>query len=431
MDRATKGLIFIGDGMGGRPISEIDGRTTIEAADTPAMDLIAREGACGMMDPIAPGRPAGSDTSHMALLGYDPQEHYRGRGPFEARGVGIDVQPGDVAFRCNFATVDGKTVVDRRAGRIRQQDDLDEIVGAIKDNVRRIEDVEVIFEPSVEHRAALVLRGPGLSHEISEIDPHDPGVEYWQSQPLDGAADPEAAEKTARVLNRFVEEVYQALDDLEVNRRRREVWQQQQDGAQGDEIIMPANIVLPRGAGTAVDLQPLQERYGLTAAMIVEVDLVRGLGKYLQMDVIEVEGATGGMSTDEMAIAAAIVEAFEDHDFVLANIKAPDLGGHDGDCAAKIAAIEKVDRALAYLLEHLDFGSTTLAVTADHATPCSVMDHAGDSLPIAFYGRGTCPDHVESFGERACATGIMGHVRGMQIMDLLLNMMGRAEKFGA
>ncbi len=432
MTEGTKGLIFIGDGMGGRPMSEIDGRTTIEAADTPAMDRIAREGACGMMDPIAPGRAAGSDTSHMALLGYEPERYYRGRGPFEARGVGIEVRPGDVAFRCNFATVDGRTVVDRRAGRISQEDDIEQIVAAVRDNIETIEDVQVIFKPSVEHRAALVLRGEGLSHEISEVDPHSPGVEYWESRPLDDADDPEAAEKTARILNEFVGRVHEVLDDLEVNRRRGEIWERQKNGATDDEeIIMPANIVLPRGAGTAVQLEPLKQRYGLNAAMIVEVDLVRGLGEYLDMNVIEVEGATGGMGTDEIAIARAVVEALEDHDFVLANIKAPDLGGHDGDCEAKIAAIEKVDRAMDHVLNYLDFSNTTMVITADHATPCSVMDHAGDSLPIAFFGRGTCPDDVSSFGERACSRGIMGHIRGMQIMDVLLNMMGRGDKFGA
>ncbi len=441
MTDSTKILIFIGDGMGGRPMSQIDEQTTIEAAETPAMDRIAREGACGLLDPIAPGRPAGSDTAHMSLLGYQPEKHYRGRGPFEAKGVGIDVEIGDVAFRCNFATVEGRTVIDRRAGRIKQQDDINEIVQAIHDNIRTIEsdlgDVQVIFEPSVEHRAAMVLRGEGLSHEITEVDPHDPGVDYWESRPKEDADDPDAAERTADVLNEFVRRTHDVLDGLEVNKRRRETWERQKaemsedEDAADEHIIMPANIVLPRGAGTAVDLQPFEKRYDLSGAMIVEVDLVRGLGKYLAMDVIEVDGATGGADTDEMAIAGAVVEALEDHDFVLANIKAPDLGGHDGECREKIEAIEKVDRALGYLLDHLDFSVTTMCITADHCTPCALMDHSGDAVPIAFFGNGTRPDDVPSYGERACAKGIMGRLRGMELMDVMLNMAGRAEKFGA
>ena len=413
----AKGVIFIGDGMGGRPIPELGGMTTLEAQDTPALDLIAREGACGLMDPIAPGIPAGSDTAHMAILGYEPHTYYRGRGPFEAKGVGIDVRAGDVAFRCNFSTVEGRKVVDRRAGRIKQG--TDQLAQAVSEQVPTVEDVEIIFKPSVEHRAALVLRGPGLSHEISEVDPHDPGVDYLQSHPLPGAENPEAAEKTARVLNEFVERAHEVLEAHPLNQQRRDAGEP------------PANIVLPRGAGTAVHLQPLSERYGLHAAMIVEVDLVRGLGQYLDMDVIEVEGATGGQDTDELAIAAAVVAALDDHDFVLANIKAPDLGGHDGNCRMKMEAIAKVDRAVGHILDEVDFATTTIMITADHCTPCSVEDHSGDAVPVAFYGRGVRPDDVDRYGERACGKGIMGHLRGMEVMHVLTNMMGRAEKFGA
>lgn len=417
MRHDTKAIIFIGDGMGGRPVPELDGQTTLEAQETPALDRIARAGACGLMDPIAPGIPAGSDTAHMAILGYDPHKYYRGRGPFEARGVGIDVRPGDVAFRCNFSTVEGRKVVDRRAGRIKEG--TDRLAAAIAEQIPTIEDVQVIFRPSVEHRAALVLRGPGLSHEISEVDPHDPGADYLDCEPLPGATAPEAAAKTARIVNEFVARAHEVLDNHPVNQQRR---------AEG---LPPANIVLPRGAGTAVELQPLSERYGLNAAMIVEVDLVRGLGQYLRMDVIEVAGATGGQDTDEIAIARAVVDALATHDFVLANIKAPDLGGHDGNCGMKMEAIAKVDRALAYILEHVDFARTTLMITADHCTPCSVEDHSGDAVPVAFFGYGVRPDDVERYGERPCGKGIMGHLRGMEIMQVLTNMMGRGEKFGA
>ncbi len=413
----TKLLIFIGDGMGGRPIAELDSQTTIEAANTPAMDRVAREGSCGMLDPIAPGRPAGSDTAHMAILGYEPEKYYRGRGPFEAKGVGIEVRPGDVAFRCNFATVEGKMVVDRRAGRIKSG--TVELADAIREEIPKIGDVQIIFEPSVEHRAALVLRGPGLSHEISEVDPHEPDVDYFESHALEGAEDVAGANKTARVINEFVKRANEVLQDHPVSKQRR---------AQG---LPPANIVLPRGAGTAVHLEDFEQRYGVHGAMIVEVDLVRGVGEYLNMDVIHVDGATGGQDTDELAIARAIVEAFETHDFVLANIKCPDLGGHDGDCQTKIDAIEKVDRAIGHLLENLDWDCTTIMVTADHCTPCSLMDHSGDSVPIAFFGNGTRPDDVDVYGERACSKGIMGNLRGMEVMNVMLNFAGRAEKFGA
>ncbi len=244
-------------------------------------------------------------------------------------------------------------------------------------------------------------------------------MDYWDCKPLDGAADPEAAAKTARVLNQFVRRSHQILEGHEVNAKRR---------AAGE---FPANIVLPRGAGTAVDLQPFEERYGLRGAMIVEVDLVRGLGEYLQMDLVAVDGATGGSDTDELAIAAAVVSALDDHDFVLANIKSPDLGGHDGDAQAKMAAIAKVDRAIGHLLDTLDMSQTTLMITADHCTPVTVMDHSGDAVPIAICGAGVRPDHVTEYAERSVYSGSLGHLRGMEIMNVVTSYMDASHKFGA
>ncbi|MCD6361683.1 MAG: 2,3-bisphosphoglycerate-independent phosphoglycerate mutase [Armatimonadetes bacterium] len=403
--------------MGGRPVSELDGQTTIEAQNTPALDRVAATGETGLMFPIAPGVPAGSDTAHMAILGYDPYQYYRGRGPFEARGVGIDVRPGDVAFRCNFSTVEGRKVVDRRAGRIKEG--TDRLAAAINEQLPTIEDVQIIFKPSVEHRAALVLRGPGLSHEISEVDPHETGVDYWECEPLPDAADPEAAAKTAHIVNEFVRRCHEIMDAHEVNVQRRK------------EGKLPANIALPRGAGTAVELQPFEEHYGLRGAMIVEVDLVRGLGEYLSMDVIHVDGATGGQDTDEIAIAEAVIAALDDHDFVLANIKCPDLGGHDGNCAAKMEAIAKVDRAVGHILDRVDMEQTTLMISADHCTPCAVEDHSGDAVPIAVCGRGVRPDDVQAYGERMVYKGSLGHLRGMELMKVMTNYMGAAHKFGA
>ncbi len=413
----NKALIFLGDGMGGRPVAQLDGKTTIEAADTPCLDRIASASACGMLNPISPGVAAGSDTAHMAILGYDPYKLYRGRGPFEAKGVGLDVRAGDVAFRCNFATVEGKMIVDRRAGRIKAG--TDELTAAINEQIPEIDGVQILFADSIEHRAALVLRGEGLDEHVSEVDPHHEGIDYWECKPLRGHEDNEAALRTAAIVNRFVERSYEVLKDHPLNKQR------EADG------LLPANITLPRGVGAAVELEPFSQRYGLSGAMVVEVDIVRGLGMYLDMTVIAVEGATGSADTDEIAIARSVVSAFEQHDFILANIKAPDLGGHDGDIEQKIAAIEKVDRAMAYLLDNLDFGRAVVMVAADHCTPVSVGDHSGDPIPTMFYGCGVTPDEVSSYGERSCAQGYLGHFRGADVMNLLANYSGTGEKFGA
>ena len=419
----AKIIIFLGDGLGDRPVPELDGKTPLEALDAPHLDRLAAAGLCGMLNPISPGRIIGSDTAHMAILGYDPFQFYKGRGPFEAKGVGLDVLPGDVAFRCNFATVDGRKLVDRRAGRIKSGTDqlaaaINAKAGLICDPVDR-SGVQCLFKESVEHRAALVLRGEGLDHRITEVDPHHEGVDYPDCEPLPEAANDPAAQKTARIVNEWVRLAHEALAAHPLN------------AARVAEGLPPANAALPRGVGTAVDLEPFAHKYGLHGAMIVEVDLVRGLGDYLAMDVVDVPEATGGKDTDEIAIAAAVVKALEDHDFVLANIKAPDLGGHDGDVPQKMAAIAKVDHAIAYLLDHLDFTRTVIMVTGDHCTPISVGDHTGDAVPAVFYGAGVRPDEVATFGERPCMRGGLGNFTGADIMTLLTNFAGTQHKFGA
>lgn len=412
-----KAILFVGDGLGDRPVPALDGRTPLEAQDTPHLDRLAADGLCGMLNPVAPGRRIGSDTAHMALLGYDPFKYYKGRGPFEAKGVGLEVRPGDVAFRCNFATVDGRRLVDRRAGRIKTG--TDQLAAAVNEKAGLIEGVQCLFKESVEHRAALVLRGEGLDHRVTEVDPHHEGVEYPDCEPLPEAAGDPAAQKTARIVNEWVRLAHEALANHPVNQERI---------AQG---LPPANAALPRGVGTAVQLEPFAHKYGLSGAMIVEVDLVRGLGEYLAMDVVDVPGATGGKDTDEIAIATAVVAALETHDFVLANIKAPDLGGHDGDVPQKMAAIAKVDHAIAYLLDHLDFTKTVIIVTGDHCTPITLGDHSGDAIPAVFYGCGVRPDEVRTFGERPCMKGGLGNFTGADIMPLLTNFTGTQEKFGA
>lgn len=417
MSAACKMIIFIGDGLGDRPVAELGGKTPLEAQDTPNLDFLAANGLSGMLNPVAPGRRVGSDTAHMAILGYDPFKYYKGRGPFEAKGVGLDLRPGDVAFRCNFSTVDGRKVIDRRAGRIKSG--TDQLAAAVNEKAGLIDGVECIFKESVEHRAALVLRGEGLDHRITEVDPHHEGADYPDCKPLPEAANDPGAIKTAAVINKWVQLAYEALKDHPINKAR---------VAEG---LPAANIALPRGVGTAVDLQSFQDRYGVSGAMIVEVDLVRGLGDYLAMDVIDVPEATGGQDTDEIAIARAVVAALDDHDFVLANIKAPDLGGHDGDAKKKMAAIAKVDNAIGYLLKNLDFGKTVIFVSGDHCTPVSYMDHTGDAIPAVFYGCGVRPDGGRTYGERACMSGGLGNFVGADIMTLLTNFSGTQEKFGA
>lgn len=210
-----KCIILIIDGMADRPTKENDYKTPLQAAKTPNMDKIAEEGINGIMDPISPGIRVGSDTAHLSILGYDPYKVYTGRGPFEAAGVGVDVKPGDIAFRCNFATVDENFVVlDRRADRIREgTDKLAETINSMKLE----EDVEIIFKESTGHRAVLVLRGENLSDKITDADPKVENKRVKDVKPLDDSFE---AKFTASILNKFVKNSYKLLEKHPINLKR-------------------------------------------------------------------------------------------------------------------------------------------------------------------------------------------------------------------
>jgi 2,3-bisphosphoglycerate-independent phosphoglycerate mutase len=419
MSKRTKGVILIGDGVADRPVPELDGRTPLEVADTPTLDRIAADGQAGQMDPIAPGIRAGSDTSHLAILGYDPFKVYTGRGPFEALGIGLEVRGGDICFRCNFSSLEGELkldgqftgakLVDRRAQRI--SEGTRELAAAV--NGMQIEDATCLVKESVEHRAAMVVRGPGLGHDVSDVDPHE------DDQPPHAAVGKdEASQKTARIVNQFVLRSWGILKDHPVNRERTIAGK------------LPANIIVPRGAGNAPHLEPFAKRHGISGACVVETGLIAGIGRYLDMTVPEVSGATGGADTDEFALARAVIEMLESHDFVLCNLKAPDLGGHDGAVAAKMSAVQKMDNLARYVLDHGP-ADLHLAITGDHCTPITFGDHTGDTVPFAVRGPAVRPDSVRSFGERAVVAGSIGRIRGFDVMPIMTNLMGVQEKFGA
>lgn len=410
MPELGKAVIIIGDGLGDWPVAELDGATPCEAANTPNLDRMASEGENGLMDPIAPGVRAGSDTAHMAILGFDPYKYYTGRGPFEVLGIGMDVKRGDVCFRVNFATVaDDMTIIDRRAGRISHG--TEQLAAVL--NGLEYEGCTFLFKESVAHRAALIIRGEGLGPFVSDADPHAEGEKPHTAHGTDPAS-----EKTARMVNWFVQKSYELLNAHPVNTAR---------VAEGQN---PANIALPRGAGGAPDLPPFAESYGFTGALVVEVGLVKGIGKYLEMDVIDVPEATGDINTDEIAMAKAVVAALERHPFVLCNLKCPDVAGHDGDALAKVKTIEKLDSLVGYVLDHVG-NDTYIAVTGDHSTPVDAMDHSGEPLPLVIWGPHVRTDSVTEYGERPSAKGCLQRVSGKDVMKLLSSYTLRADKFGA
>lgn len=406
--RIRKAMLIILDGAGDRANEKLGYKTPLQYASTPNLDALAKKSMVGLMDPIEPGIRAGSDTSHLNILGYDPYEVYTGRGPFEAAGLDMDLKPGDVAFRCNFSTVDENLfVLDRRAGRIKEG--TKELAEAL--NGMKIEDVEFFVKEGVEHRAALVMRGPGLSAFVSDVDPHEKGVKIREAKPLKGEA-----KKTARLLNLFVRKSYEILKEHPVNKRRE---------AEGK---LPANILLPRGAGMAPHLENFQKKYGMKGACVVGTPLIRGICKMVGIEPIDFSGATGSYDTDMRGKFEHAVKALRSYDFVLVNIKAPDVAGHDMLPEKKVEVIEKIDDAVGHLLEIMP-EDVVLIITADHSTPCTVGDHTGDPVPILIYAEDIRREG-EEFNEVSCAKGSL-RIRGREVMRILLNITNRAEKFGA
>jgi len=342
---------------------------------------VAETGVCGIIDTIAPGVPPGSDTAHLALLGYDVFKVYTGRGALEAIGSGVEIQPGDVAFRCNFATVDDNfRVLDRRAGRIETQD-----ASQLARDLKKVshKEAQVTFQNTVQHRAILLLRGSGLSAMVSDSDPQKVGKR------------------------------------VPVNEERKK------------KGLLPANVILCRGAGTLPGLTTLSLRYGIQAAAIAAMPLVRGVCKVAGMTVLNVSGATGTYDTDARAKAKAAIQALKSNDLVLVHVKATDIASHDGNAEQKIRMIEKIDDMVGHIVKNVDMDETFVAVTTDHTTSLLTGEHEGDPVPVAITGPGVRTDEIREFDERACARGGLGRIRGVDLVPTLMNFLGKTKKFGA
>ncbi|MDP8011206.1 MAG: 2,3-bisphosphoglycerate-independent phosphoglycerate mutase [Thermoplasmata archaeon] len=400
-------LLIILDGLGDRPSKDLGNKTPLQAANKKNLNFLASKGMVGLFDPISPGIRPGSDTAHLSILGYDPYKTYTGRGPFEALGLGMDLKPGDVAFRGNFATVnDNFIVVDRRAGRI--DNGTDELAKSLN---MKIGDVEILVKEGVEHRAAVVLRGKNLSSKITDVDPHQENASVKESKPLD-----EKAKLTSDLINEFTRRSYKILDSHPINIERKKSGKN------------PANILLVRGAGIVPELEDFNKKFNLKAACIVGVPLISGICKLAGIKPISVPGATGTLNTNMENKIKYAIENLKEFDFILMNIKATDIAGHDGNAILKKEVIERADKAFEPLLEHLD--EYTIMITGDHSTPCSVKDHTGDPLPVLISTSGIRSDGIDEWNEISAAKGSL-RISGKDVINVLLNYSDRAEKFGA
>ncbi|HTY52425.1 MAG TPA: 2,3-bisphosphoglycerate-independent phosphoglycerate mutase [Methanomicrobiales archaeon] len=408
---AGKVLLLVLDGISDRPCPELGGRTPLEAARTPNLDRMAREGICGIMDPIGPGIRPGSDTAHLAILGYPPERYYTGRGPLEAEGCGIHMEPGMIGFRANFATLgpDGR-VTDRRAGRIHGTGPL---CDAIEAGVRLKRGLRFSFRPGAGHRAAFALRGTGLGACVSSNDPKAEGLE----PPAVAALTNEAKDRrTADACNDFLAQARAILADHPLNRGREK------------EGLPPANAILIRGAGEMGRFEPFADRYHLQGSVIAAATLITGIGRVVGLESVPVPDITGSADTNLDGKVRAAIGELGKRDFVLLNIKGADEAGHDGHPLEKRDFIARVDAALEPLLS---LGDTVIAACGDHSTPCAIRDHSADPVPLVIHGEGVRVDGVIRFTETACAGGGLHRIPGSALMPILLDLVNRAKKYGA
>jgi len=402
-------LMLILDGLPDRPVG---GKTPLAVAKKQNLDKIAAMGINGIMDTISPGIRPGSDTSHLALLGYDPYKFYTGRGPIEAAGVGIELRPGDVAFRANFATVVGngsifeKVVVDRRAGRIEQTEDL----------VRALNELGLPIEFEVAratgHRAVVVFRGVS-SAELGETDPKIVGERVKKCKPLN-----DSAKEIAEIVNEFMQKAHEVLENHPLNSEREK------------KGLPKANAILLRGAGVMKEIPGFYKKYGLRLAVVSATALIKGVGKIVGGDVFTPQGATGNKKTDLKAKIEKSLELLEKYDVVLLHIKAPDEIGHDRDFEGKVEFIERLDPYLSRIFE-LDFSKNCLIVTSDHSTPVSVGEHTADPVVVSILHEGVRVDDVSRFTEFEAPKGGLCRIRGMDLLNIALDLLNLSKKFGA
>lgn len=390
----TRIVQLVVDGLGGLPNET--GRSELEAARTPNLDELARRALCGLADPVAPGITPGSGPGHLAIFGYDPLRWEIGRGVLEALGIGLELQPGDVAARGNFVTLDGTgAIVDRRAGRISTEHCV-RLCARLQAEIREIEGVEVLIRPVKEHRFALILRGEGLGEAVDDTDPQRVGL-----KPKPVVARDEASERTARVVRRFLEQAFEILADQH-----------------------PANGVTLRGFSRRPDIPPMAEVFRLTPAAIATYPMYRGLARLVGMQIIETPP-----EEDLGALADRLRENFDRHDYFYVHVKKADSYGEDGNFEGKVHVLERVDEILIPAI--LALRPDVVAITGDHSTPSVLKGHSWHPVPYLLYARHLQSDDVTEFSERAFMRGGLGRFRLVEGLPQLLAHAQKLLKYGA
>lgn len=389
----SKIIMIVLDGLGGLPIN---GKTELETANTPNLDSLARESACGLHIPVSYGITPGSGPGHLGIFGYDPLKYEIGRGILEAIGLGLEVKRTDIAVRCNYATIKDEVIVDRRAGRIPTGESR-KLTERLQQEIKRIDEAEIIFAPGMEHRFALLIRFPDpISPEAAMISDTDPQKEG--RKPLFPEPATLKAQRASTITKKLIDLAGEILKDQE-----------------------RANFILTRGFSVLPQLPSFEEAFGLTALAIATYPMYRGLARLVGMVTPNIEGTV----EDEVNF---LRQRYKEYDFFFLHVKKTDSYGEDGNFAGKIKAIEDFDRILPQIIE---LKPDVLIITGDHSTPSVLKSHSWHPVPVLIRSPYVLGGLSCRFTERECVKGELGILSAYNLIPLALANSLRLKKFGA
>lgn len=399
-----KHLIILGDGMADWAVPSLDNKTLLQYADTPAMDWLARNGRCGLLKTIPDGFHPGSEVANSSILGYDQHLVYEGRGPLEAASIGVELEPGDLAMRCNLVCIEGDILKNHSCGRL-ETEEGDVLIRYLNEHLAND---RVHFYTGVQYRHLLVIKD-GNKH-LHCTPPHDVPMQTWRDkQPIAMSDD---AEETAALLCDLIRRSQELLPQHPFNKER---------AREGKDM---ASSIWPWGGGYRPQMVPLTQRFPeiRRGSVITAVDLIRGIGRYAGLQVIDVPGATGLYDTNFEGKAQAAIDAFRNgDDFVYLHVEASDEAGHDGSVSLKLQTIEDLDHRLVRPILDALKNEVAIALLPDHPTPCKLRTHTAEPVPFAIYYPAIEPDSVQTFDEVAAREGAYGQLEGDEFIELFMN----------
>ncbi|MEW6606587.1 MAG: cofactor-independent phosphoglycerate mutase [bacterium] len=398
-----KYILLVGDGMADYPIPELGEKTPLEVANIPNLNYLAQNGVVGEIKTVPDGMPPGSDVAILSVLGYNPEKYYPGRAPIEAASMGIELKEDEIAFRCNLVTIEDEILKDYSAGHI-STSEAKQIIEFLNE---KLGSEQVKFYPGVSYRHLMVLKEDARwkmqNVRLTCTPPHDITGKPYDSYLPTG----EGAEVIRELM--FASQGF--LENHPVNQNRLK------------ENKNPANMVWLWGQGKPSKMPTLEQKFGLRGAVIAAVDLVRGLGKYAGLEIIDVPGATGYLDTNFIGKAEYALAALKNKDFVFVHVEAPDEAGHNGDLQAKIKAIEDFDsKVVGTIINGLPGIKDEVRICAlcDHPTPISLKTHSADNVPFILYGHKIEPDEILEYNEHSAKNTLINFQEGHTLINYFI-----------